>query len=339
MKKITPILIALACTATVWANPKNPKPDWVDGSSMEYPRETHLIGVGSADDRATAEDRARGEISKIFRSQITVNSASEASESTVQRPGQKDENSFSQSVANSVENVSKHVLEGVEIPETWQDDSTRVYYALAVLNKSKAVSGITDKITDFDAQVKQWNAQMAQATDKLPKVKAGMKLLALFKARKRLESDLRVLDGKSIPNPVDEAAVRAAAAKTLAEMDVAVDVSGKSREVETGVVKALNGFGLQATAGAAQGAVDILVSGEVATNPVESTDANWKFARSYVTLSLKDGRTSKVFLQFDVTEKGSAGDYDTAARRSLANLSKRVAQQVNDAITEYFENL
>jgi hypothetical protein len=328
----------LAGAASAAANPKNPKPDWVDGSSMEYPRDKYLTGVGSADDRATAEDRARGEISKIFRSQITVNSASEASESTVQRTGQKDDNSFSQSVANSVQNVSKNVLEGVEIPETWQDDASRGYYALAVLDKSKAVSGVTDKITDFDAQIKQWYAQMTQATDKLPKVKAGMKLLALFKARKHLESDLRVLDGKGIPDPVDEAAVKATASKTLAGLDVAVELSGKSREVETGVVKALNGFGLQSTAGAPQAPVDIIVSGAVETDPVAGTDTRWKFARSYVTVSLKDGRTNKVFLQFDASEKGSSSDYDTAAHRSLANLSNKVAQQVNDGVTEYFEN-
>ncbi|MCX5794540.1 MAG: LPP20 family lipoprotein [Elusimicrobia bacterium] len=343
MKKTLLILMSLACACAsptpAKANPRNPKPEWVDGSSMEYSRDKYLTGVGSADDRATAQERARGEISKIFSSQITVNTASLAAESTVQVTGKKDQNSFSQSVSNSVENVSKKVLEGVEIPETWQDDASRVYYALAVLDKSKSVSAITDKIADFDAQVKQWYAQMVQATDKLLKVKAGMKLLALFKARKGLESDLRILDGKGMPNPVDEAAVRAAAAKTLSELDVAIDVSGtKSREVETGVVKALNGFGLQATAGAPQGAVDILVTGEAETNPVEGTDVRWKFARSYVTVSLKDGRTNKVFLQFDVAEKGSSGDYNTAARRSLANLSKKVASAINDGITEYFEN-
>ncbi|MDD5628472.1 MAG: LPP20 family lipoprotein [Elusimicrobia bacterium] len=345
MKKTLLLLASLACACAsasapaAKANPRNPKPEWVDGSSMEYPRDKYLTGVGSADDRNTAGERARGEISKIFSSQITVNTASQAMESTVQVTGQKDQNSFSQSVSNSVENVSKKVLEGVEVPETWQDDASRVYYALAVLEKAKALSAITDKIADFDAQVKQWYAQMVQATDKLPRVKAGMKLLALFKARKGLENDLRVLDGKGMPNPVDEAAVRATAAKALSELDVAIDVSGtKSREVETGVVKALNGFGLQASAGAPSGPVDVLVTGEAETNPVEGTDPRWKFARSYVTVSLKDGRTNKVFLQFDVAEKGSSGDYNTAARRSLANLAKKVAAQISDGITEYFEN-
>ena len=50
------------------------------------------------------------------------------------------------------------------------------------------------------------------------------------------------------------------------------------------------------------------------------------------------GHTAKVFLQFDSTEKGSSGDYDTAARRSLAGLSHRVSQQVKDGISSYFEN-
>ena len=224
MKKILPILIALACAATAGAG-SHAKPEWVDGASMQFPHEHYLTGVGSADDRATAQERARGEIAKIFSSQMTVNSASQATESTTQASGSKDQNSFSQSVALSVENVSKKLLEGVEIHETWQDEASRVYYSLAILDKSKAVSAVTDKIADMDAQVKQYYAQMAQATDKMPRVKAAMKLLALFKARKDLEADLRVLDGKGMPDPVDEAAVKAAAAKALEEIEIVVDIN------------------------------------------------------------------------------------------------------------------
>ena len=335
------ILAAAAVAATAWADPKNPKPDWADGSSMEYPRDKYLVGVGSADDRSSAEDRARAEISRIFSAQVSVDTSLSEAETNAARTGAKDENTFSQSVSQSIRTVSKKVLEGVEIPETWQDGATRVYYALAILDRAKGIAAVNDKIADFDAQIRQWQAQMTQAADKLPKVKAAMKLLALFKARADLNTELRVLDpgGKGSPNPVDEAAVRATAAKTLSELDVAVDVSGaKSREVETGVVKGLTGFGFQAAAGAPQGAVDILVTGEVEVAPVEGTDARWKWARSYVTLSCKDGRTNKVFLQFDANEKSASGDYNTAVRRSLANLSHKVAQKINEGITEYFEN-
>lgn len=226
-KKILPILmiLACACTATTPVLQAKAKPDWVDGESREFRRDSYLTGVGSADDRNTAQERARGEISKIFTSQMNVVTNSMSAESTVQVTGKKDQNSFSQSVAMSVENVSKKLLEGVEIEETWQDEASRVWYALAVLDKSKAVSAVTDKIADMDAQVKQYYAQMVQAADKLPRVKAAMKLLAIFKARKGMEADLRVLDGKGMPNPVDEAAVKAAAAKALEEIEIVVDIS------------------------------------------------------------------------------------------------------------------
>jgi hypothetical protein len=111
-----------------------------------------------------------------------------------------------------------------------------------------------------------------------------------------------------------------------------------TNQIETGVIQGLNSFGLHARGGTSGPATDILVEGKLDVNPVEGTDPRWKFARAYVTISCKDAKTGKVFLQFDVAEKGSAGDYNTAVRRSLANLSKRVAQAVKDGITEYFEN-
>ena len=110
-------------------------------------------------------------------------------------------------------------------------------------------------------------------------------------------------------------------------------------QVVTGVIQGLTKFGFHARVGsAATGSADIIVEGKVEISPVDGTDPRWKFARSYVTVSLKDGRTNKVFMQFDVAQKGSSGDYSTAVRRSLANLSKDVAAKINEGITEYFEN-
>ena len=111
-----------------------------------------------------------------------------------------------------------------------------------------------------------------------------------------------------------------------------------TNQIETGVIQGLNSFGLQARGGTAGPNTDILVEGKLDVDPVQGTDPRWKFARAYATISCKDAKTGSVFLQFDVAEKGSAGDYNTAVRRSLANLSKKVAEQVKNGITEYFEN-
>ncbi len=215
-------VILCACAAGAKAGSK---PDWVDGTSRSYPRERYLIGVGMGDDRATASDRARSEISKIFTTNVNVTTNLNESEST-SKQGSKTENSFSQAISQSLQTASKKALEGVEVAENWKDDATRQQYALAVLDRSKALAAVKDKIDDFDQQAQQWKAQMDSASDKVGKVKAAMKLLALLKARAELNSELRVLDagGKTLPSPFDEAAVRVAAAKTVAELDVIVDI-------------------------------------------------------------------------------------------------------------------
>jgi hypothetical protein len=64
----------------------------------------------------------------------------------------------------------------------------------------------------------------------------------------------------------------------------------------------------------------------------------WKWARSSVTVSLKDAATSKTFLQFEASERQASADYREAVRRSLAALGKKVSLQISDGITTYFEN-
>lgn len=223
MKRTPWILMSLLlCAAAAKAGSR---PDWVDGASRSYPRERYLVGVGMGDDRATASDRARAEISKIFTTNVAVTTNLNEAESTLKQ-GSKTENSFSQAIAQSLQTASKKVLEGVEVAENWKDGATMQQYALAVLDRSKALAAVKDKLDDFGRQAQQWKSQLDSTSDKVGKVKAAMKVLALLKARAELNAEMRVLDpgGKSAPSPFDEAAVRAEAAKIVAELDVIVDI-------------------------------------------------------------------------------------------------------------------
>lgn len=216
------MMSALLCASAAKAGSR---PDWIDGNSRSYPRERYLVGVGIGDDRATASDRARAEISKIFTTNVSVTTDLHESERT-SKQGSKTDNSFSQAISQSLQTASKKVLEGVELADTWKDASTMQQYALAVLDRAKALAAVKDKIDDFDKQAQQWKSQMDASADKLGKVKAAMKLLALLRARAELSGEVRVLDesGKGVPSPFDEAAVRAEAAKNIAELDVIVDI-------------------------------------------------------------------------------------------------------------------
>ena len=166
---------------------KGSRPDWVDGASMEYPRESYLTGVGMADDRATSQDRSRAEISKIFSTMVSVKTNLSETETNLQQNG-KSANAFSQSISQDLQTASQKALEGVEIVELWQDQATRNYYALAVLDRAKAIRTVGEKIADFDRQAQRMKSQLDSSSEKLPKVKAAMKILSLLKARASLNS-------------------------------------------------------------------------------------------------------------------------------------------------------
>lgn len=107
-------------------------------------------------------------------------------------------------------------------------------------------------------------------------------------------------------------------------------------EVETGIVKGLNSFGLHAKSGTSG---DIVVEGKVTTAPLETSgDKRWKWARTSVTVSIKDGRSGATIARFDATDRQASADYNEAVRRSYVELGKKVSEQVKEAITAYFEN-
>lgn len=320
------------------ADPRNPKPDWVDGASAEYPREKYVVGVGAADDRDTAEARSRGEIAKVFSANVVVDSSLSETESNVTQ-GAASKNNFSQSVTESVKTTSKKVLEGVQVVEDWQDNATKVHYALAVLDRAKAHAMMVDKIGALDAQALQLKKQMDEASGKLPKATAAMKLLRVLKGRNELNSELRVVDetGQGLKSGLDEAALKPEAAKAVNALDVGTEMTGDgSDEVETALLSGLNGFGIHATRGAKGG--DLAVEGRVDSKPMQGDGSKWQWARSTVTVTLKEPASGKVLSRFDASDREASADYAEAVRRSHVELAKRVSEKLTAAITSYFEN-
>jgi len=347
MKKLALLLVAAAtaaCAAHTGAGTrhrvKGAKPAWADGDTSEYPKEGYLTGVGTADERASAEDRARSEISKIFTVTVTATTSDVMSETTSASGKGKDQSSFSQAVSQDVQTVSNKVLEDVTIAETWQDPATRRFYALAILQRDKAAMALKEKLSDLDKQALVWQKQLDGASDRLGRVKAAMKLMTLLKARDGLNADLRVVSasGSGESAPFDAAGLAPKAAKALAELDVAVDMGAGSDEVATGVIQALNGLGLQARAGSAGADADVSVEGSVQSAPEAGDGSAWKWARCAATVSVKDARAGKIFLRFDASERQASADYAKAERRSREAMAKKVAAKIREGVAAYFEN-
>jgi hypothetical protein len=352
MKKILiPALCALLCCACASVPARNaagprgtelsegPRPGWVDGNGTEFPRSRFLTGIGVGDDQASAMERSRGEISRIFSTQVTMNTMVNSSEQESSLQG-KTSSSYSQDVSQAVRSTSQKALEGTEIARAWRDKTTGQYYALAILDRAKALAAIGGKLEDIDGQVRPLAAGLAAEPEKLAKIKNAMKLKALLKGRKSLEADLRVLDpsaGAQAGFDVNGAAD--AAQKALASLDVAVVMAGDaSARVQASVIKALNAMGLDAKTSPA--GADIIVDCAVEFAPVPDTDpqSRWKWSRGSASVAMKDVKTAKVFLDFSTTAKEASSTGAEARARAEASLGLKIGEQISQGISAYFEN-
>jgi hypothetical protein len=314
------------------------RPQWVDGESAEFPRMSHITGVGSADDESSAAERARGEVAKVFTVSVEATSTVSESESNSNSNG-KQSHSYSNDVAQKVRTVTEKVLEGVDIVARWKDSSTGRYYALAVLPKDHALLAITEKASEIDSEVGQQKALFAQAADAFGRAKAAAKLLALSKARDGLNADSRVLGGGNLPGDFDSGSIRTQATQALAALNVIVAVTGEGADAaQTAVVSGLNSVGLSAKSGAAGDPSDLSASAQVKVERQSAGDPRWQRFRASAIVALSDGRTGKTFSTFDVSAREDATDSGEARRRALASLAKDVAAKVTAAINDFFAN-
>lgn len=314
------------------------RPAWVEGESPKWPRSRYVVGVGSGDDENMAADRGHAEISRVFSSAVSVDTTVDEIETNLTQGGATN-SSFSQIVAQKVRTASEKMLEGVEVVERWRDGASARYYALAVLDKAKALGAVSEKTAALDADASQWKTRLDAAGDKFERAKAAAKLAALLKGRLDLENDRRVLGGGPLPSTVDASAAKAVAAKALAALDVVVIASGDhAEELETGIVRGLAANGLMARRGAPGDKGDLVVESRSGAQTVEGGDPRWKWSRGSATVTLKDGREDKTFSRFDLSDRQAAADLGEARRRAAAGLAQKAAEKTSAAITEFFQN-
>jgi hypothetical protein len=120
------------------------KPAWVDKPSAVYPDLLYISAVGSGQDRPRAEAGALGTLAAYFKQSVT------SSVSITDTEGQVNGRSTSDSrMSLSIESeAALDVLIGAEIKNAWQDEKNKIWYAVAVMEKTRCrelYSGELDK--------------------------------------------------------------------------------------------------------------------------------------------------------------------------------------------------
>jgi hypothetical protein len=168
------------------------KPAWVTGKDAAYPEQSYILGVGLDASLNAARSAARAEIAKVFRSHIVQAAESSATEST--------QSGSSNAGAVNTRVFTEGTLEGVSIVETWQDKKSKMYYALAVLDKRKIRQTLAQKIEDQEQAIRT-NAQAAEkATSIIERIRLLTAAITAWNIKDELIVQKRVVDPVTVPD-------------------------------------------------------------------------------------------------------------------------------------------
>jgi LPP20 lipoprotein len=293
VRRIGAMLMALVVlSGCAWVGGQS-KPDWIDGVSDAYPSGQYLVGVGQAESRAAAEDRAYAAVARIFKAEVSAQAKDWESYLVIEQRGQS--SAERRLTLDNLTRVSTDkVLESVKIVDRWVDVPKGLHYALAGMHRSQAESSFMERITELDRSISDDVGEAHNPSDKLSKVRALRRAARNLVLREAYNADLRVVrpSGQGTAAAYRVSELTQELEQFLAtNLVLTVMVTGDQIEpVQRALTEGLLKEGLQVTsrpwggdhsmAGDSGGpSPELLVRGLVRVWPIDVHDPQFKFVR------------------------------------------------------------
>lgn len=275
---------------------------------------SELCAVGTGESVTSAERNARVELSKIFDTKISSKLASSLKSSG------KD---VEESVSEEIDEATETALSGIEIKKTHEDKTS--FFALAVLDKSKAASGFKKEIENLDSQM----LAISKDGENIEKVK----LEKLFVQREVLNKQYHFLTRQNISAPFTYEQVFLA--KKNASNEVVIHIfldEDEPKTVEAVLLKSISDLGFKTTSGQVRNthSTHILTGEYVAEKQALNVDGFEKFKFVLKVRAMKAGsKVESGHLKFEVIETG----------RNFAQASEKAIGKVQEYLKKNIEKL
>jgi hypothetical protein len=185
------LMVLVALSGCAWFGGQS-KPDWIDGVSDAYPSGQYLVGVGQAESRAAAEDRAYAAVARIFKAEVSAQAKDWESYLVIEQRGQS--SAERRLTLDNLTRVSTDkVLENVRIVDRWVDVHKGLHYALAGMHRPQAEASFMERITVLDGSIRDDVEEAQRPADKLAKVRALRRAARNLVLRETYNADLRVI--------------------------------------------------------------------------------------------------------------------------------------------------
>ncbi len=293
------LFVSLFCVLE--AHSADLKPDWLSGSSLQYPEADYLKGLGFGDDKRSAERNAIEALVRFFRSGIR----------------------------------SKQDLAQITLAEYWFDSLSKVHYILAVLNRDKTEVVFRENVSSLEREAHLWSERATQTEHPLAVAKALYQGLRASREVDEYQDKLRVI----VPNrasPLEESAMSADLQNRLDEVlqihfQVEIALEGPhAAEVEKSILENLNQMGLRL------GPMPKLsVSGAVRFEKTGPKSPIWYFMRWSTRIILTEKESGRVIGSVRNTGREGQLSLEEAEQKSLAALQSEVNKTIKKRIFQY----
>jgi LPP20 lipoprotein len=270
-----------------------PQPAWVEGRSADYPADQYLLGIGQADSRPSAEERAYGAVSRIFKARVEAESKDWESFLVLEARGRA--STERRVTLDQVTRVSTDkALESVRILDAWMNPASRQHHVLAGMHRAQAGTALAERMAELDRTIEADLAESRQSADALVTIRSLRRAIKNLVLREAYNADLRVIraSGQGTPSRHRVPELTGALEQFMAaHLLVGVEVLGDQVEaVRRAVIEGLVREGLPVTArpaGAEEPAagrdgskpLELLVKGTVRLSDVDVPDPRFRYVR------------------------------------------------------------
>jgi hypothetical protein len=308
-------------------------PDWITGDSAQYNSAQYLIGRGQAATQEEAKDRARADVAKVFQVAVVANSADVQSSKSDSSGVAK----YEQQATRSISTRTDQIIRGIQIPELWQDPTTKDYYALAVLPRLQAAASLRQQIDQLDEATADHIDQSRKSSDLFLKIAAASMAVETQREHESLQKSLQIVDptGRGTESKWNSAKLQSDLDELLKRVRIAPKVTADSTPgLEEVVAGALANAGFMIETGQNP---DFVLQARMVLDDL-GLQAGWYWQRGVLEVNLSEAATGRVRGTKRWNVKSSAPDKATAAKRALNQADDILKQELRPAIIEMVNN-
>ncbi len=307
-------------------------PEWINNPYSIYPDINYLVAVGEGDTRKAAENNALSNLSLIFKSDIKVDNTQ--LDKYNELFGDKESFQHQSNVTKKVNISGGQTLYNVKFGNTFTSNTGRVYI-IAFIDRMETSEIYNEKISNNSSKV-QYFLNLANKSDDILSKYAALNAAYLFALEnEKLISQLKIISpdfGNLKPNyNFDE--INKSTIDAAKKISFSVSIENDSDEKIEYLIKDLindKNFIINSNP-------LLIISGKVDYEKLD-LQRNEKFVNWTLFLNVLNNNNETVLTCSFKGREGSVS-YDAALSRCINEISKKIKNDFNNRLTEFFDGL